>query len=236
MSEKIRGIFFDFGGTLFDYYPSNVVIWANIAKRLGFDISPSDPRIRRGIRKQIEAFEKLGKPFSELSSDELHILNSHVLKALGIETEGTKETIVAEFKAREQGKQHTIYPDTLETLRNIKEIGIRIGLLSNTDHRLALSRRPTLKENGILHYFDIIILSVEVGVQKPQKEIFDIALREIGIKNPAQVMHIGDSPIEDVWGARNAGFIPVLFDPMELFSTENVIKIKTLSDILHYLK
>ena len=236
MSQELKGIFFDFGGTLFDYYPSNSEIWANIAKRLGVDITPSDPRIQHGMRKQSKAFEKLGKPWSELSSDEIHTLNCQVLKTLGIEIEGTKETINAEFSAREQGELFTIYPDTLETLRKIKELEIKIGIVSNVGGKLALSRRPTLEENGILQYFDTIILSGEVGVLKPEKEIFDIALREIGIKNPAKVMHVGDSPIEDVLGARNAGLIPVFFDPMELFSTENVIKIKTLSDILLYLK
>jgi HAD superfamily hydrolase (TIGR01549 family) len=236
MPQHIKGILFDFGGTLFDYYPSNSEIWAIIAKRLGVDITPDDPRIREGLRKQSQGFEKLNLPFSELSSDEIYSLNCHVLNALGIKTEGTKETITAEFTAREQGKLFTMYPDVPETLRKIKELDVKIGLLSNVGQRMALIRRLILEENGILQYFDTIILSVEVGALKPSKEIFDIALREIGIKTPAKVMHVGDSLIEDVRGARNAGLIPVLFDPLELYSTENVIKIKALSDILQYLK
>jgi putative hydrolase of the HAD superfamily len=93
-----------------------------------------------------------------------------------------------------------------------------------------------LEENGILHFFDTIIFSVEVGVLKPEKAIFDLALQEIGEGNPSSTMHIGDSPIEDVKGAQNAGLIPVLFDSLDFFSTENVIRIKALSDILQYLK
>ncbi len=93
-----------------------------------------------------------------------------------------------------------------------------------------------MEENGILHFFDTIILSVEVGFEKPQKEIFQIALQKLGINNPAQAMHVGDSPITDVKGARNAGLIPVLFDPIDLYPIENVIKISALSDILQYLK
>lgn len=236
MAKKIEAIFFDHGGTLFDYYPSNSEIWAKIAKRLGTDIAPDDPRIRQGMRKQSHEFEKLNKPFSELSQDELHTLNCHVLTALGIDGEDTMETIDVEFSAREQGHMFTIYPDVPETLKKIKERQIKIGLISNIGRRLVALRRASLVKSGILHYFDAIILSAEVGVCKPQKEIFDIALREIKIKDPKEAMHVGDSPIEDVRGARNAGLIPILFDPLDLLSTENVIKMRTLSGILQYLE
>jgi len=232
----ITAVFFDYGGTLFDYFPSNSEVWVKIAERLGVKISPDDSRIRLGIRNQSEAYERLGKSFSKLFRAELHTLNCQVLATMEINTEGTQEIIEAEFRAREQKGLYTIYPDTPETLRRIKQKGIRIGLLSNVNPQLAASRRPSLKDNGILMYFDTIILSVEVGVAKPNKAIFDIALRELGVQNAADAMHVGDSLIEDVKGARDAGLIPVLFDPLELYSTENVIKIKTLSDILQYLK
>ncbi len=236
MTEKIAGIFFDFGGTLFDYYPSNIEMWIKIAKRLGVDISLDDPRIREGMRKQSTEFERLGKPFSQISKTELHTLNCHVLAALEIDGKDAQPIIDAEFTAREEGTMFQLYSDAPETLRKIKQMGIKIGLLSNTTKRLAALRRPTMEENGILHFFDTIILSVEVGFEKPQKEIFQIALQKLGINNPAQAMHVGDSPITDVKGARNAGLIPVLFDPIDLYPIENVIKISALSDILQYLK
>lgn len=236
MTNKITTVFFDYGGTLCDYYPSNAEIWAKIAEKLGVHISADDSRIRQGMRKQSQAFERLGIPDAQLSKAQIHTLNCHVLTAMGIDGEGTQTTIDAEFFAREQGLMYTMYPDAPQTLDAIKREGLKIGLLSNVGRRGALTRRPSLKENGILHYFDTIILSAEVGVWKPNKEIFNIALREIGEKIPANAMHVGDSPIADVKGARNAGLIPVFFDPLELYSTENVIKIKALSDILQYIK
>ncbi|MFW9830712.1 MAG: HAD family hydrolase [Candidatus Thorarchaeota archaeon] len=236
LAKKITTVFFDHGGTLFDYYPSNSEIWAKIAKRLGTKITPDDPRIQQGIRKQTHEFEKLNKPFLELSEAEIHTLNCHVLTAMGIDGENTMETINAEFLAREQGSMFTLYPDVPEILKKIKAKQIKIGLISNIEKRLVAKRRTSLEESGIVHYFDAIILSAEVGVRKPQKEIFDIALREIGTNDPAKAMHVGDSPVMDVRGAQNAGLIPILFDPLDLFSTENVIKIRTLSAILQYLE
>jgi HAD superfamily hydrolase (TIGR01549 family) len=236
LTGNISAVFFDYGGTLFDYYPSNSEVWAKIAKELGVDISSDDPRIRLGLRNQSQEAERLGTPFSELSRHEIHNLNCHVLAAMGIDGQGTQQTIEVAFRTREQMKRYTMYPDAPETLRQITRHHIKIGLISNVPAQLVSSRRASLRENGLLNYFDAIILSVEVGVEKPNKEIFEIALRELGVKNPADAIHVGDSPVVDVIGAQNAGLIPVLFDPLELYTTENVIKIKAVSDILHYLK
>jgi putative hydrolase of the HAD superfamily len=236
MDRKISGVFFDFGGTLFDYYPANAVIWARIAKRLGVDVLPDATQIRQGMRRQNEAFVQLGKTFGQLSRDELHELNCHVLNAIGIDGKGTMQVISEEFEKREQGKMFQIYPDCKDTLDKIEQKGLKIGLISNVGERLAKIRRSTMQEHGILHYFSTVILSVEVGAAKPSKAIFDIALHELGIEDPGEALHVGDSYIADVKGAQNAGLIPVLFDPLEFHSGGNVIKIKTLSDILQHLK
>lgn len=236
MAEKITTVFFDFGGTLADYYPSNAEIWSKIAARLGYQISPNDSRIHQGMKKMTQSYQRLGIPFGQLTANQLHTLNCLVLKAMGIDGSGTEDIIDAEFLAREKAGLYTLYPDAHQTLHALNQKGIKLGIISNVGQALALTRRPFLKENGILHLFDAIIFSVEVGVVKPEKAIFDLALREIGEGNPSSTMHVGDSPIEDVKGARNAGLIPVLFDSLDFMSTENVIKIKVLSDILQYLK
>ena len=233
MTNKIKGIFFDFGGTLYDYYPPNAVIWSRIAKRLGVDISPDDPRIWTGMKNQEIAYEKRGKPYSKLTSEGLHLLNRIVLEALGIKSEGTLNIIQEEFEKRRDG--YRIFLDCKNTLDKINQMGMKIGLLSNCDELHAKTRRPTMKENEILHLFDTIILSYEVGYEKPQKEIFDLALNAIGIQDGSKVIHVGDNPLADAMGAKNAGLIPVLYDPLDFYSEENLIKIKALSDILNYL-
>ncbi|MHA1729916.1 MAG: hypothetical protein ACTSWY_14475 [Promethearchaeota archaeon] len=97
MTSNIEAIFFDFGGTLFEYFPSNSVVWSRIAKRLGIDISPDDPRIWQGMKNQEINFMERDKPFSKLSREELHLLNCNVLEAIGINNEGTIDIIHEEF-------------------------------------------------------------------------------------------------------------------------------------------
>lgn len=233
MRKRIQGIFFDFGGTLYDYYPSNSVIWSRIAKRLGVDISPNDPRIWEGIQRQSIESIRRAKPFSKLSREEIHSLNLHVLDAMGIDGEGTMEIISEEFDKRGHG--YRINPESKETLEQIYSMGIKIGLLSNCPSEFGKPRRLTMREDGVLHYFSTIILSGEVGHEKPEKEIFKIALNSLGLQDASKVMEIGDSFLADVRGAQNAGFIPVLYDPLGFHPGENVITIQKLSEIFRYL-
>jgi len=233
MKKKIQGIFFDFGGTLYDYYPSNSVIWSRIAKRLGVNISPNDPRIWKGIQRQSIETTRRAKPFSKLSREEIHTLNLHVLDAMGIDGEGTMEIISEEFDKRGHG--YRINPESKETLERIYSMGIKIGLISNCPSEFGKPRRLTMKEDGILHYFSTIILSGEVGHEKPEKEIFKIALDSLELQDASKVINIGDSLLADVIGAQNAGLIPVLYDPLSFHPGENVITVQKLSEIFRYL-
>ncbi len=233
MRKKIQGILFDFGGTLYDYYPSNSVIWSRIAKRLGVDISPNDPRIWKGMQRQSIEATRRAHPFSRLSREEMETLNLHVLAAMGIDGEGTMELIREEFDKRGHG--YRINPESKETLERIFLMGLKIGLLSNCPSEFGKPRRLTMKEDGILHYFSTIILSGEVGHGKPEKEIFKIALNSLGLQDASKVMNVGDSLFVDVIGAQNAGLIPVLYDPFRFHPNENVIIIQKLSEIFRYL-
>jgi HAD superfamily hydrolase (TIGR01549 family) len=233
MSHKIQGIFFDFGGTLYDYHPSNSVIWSRIAKRLGADISPDDPRILEGMQRQsVEAMKRV-KPFSKLSREDVHTLNLHALNAMGIDGERTKDIIGEEFDKRGHG--YRINPECRETLGRIHSMGINIGLFSNCPVYFGELRRRTMEEDGILHYFGAIILSGEVGYSKPEKEIFEIALDSMGFRDASKVIHVGDFLGADVIGARNAGLIPVLYDQLGFHPNEKEITIRKLSEILRYL-
>ncbi len=233
MSKKFQGIFFDFGGTLYDYYPSNSVIWSRIAKRLGVDISPDDQRIWEGMRRQSVEATRRAKPFSSLSREDVHTLNLHALDAMGIDGEGTMGIIREEFEKRGHG--YRINPESKETLERIHSMGLKIGLLSNCPSEFGKTRRLTMKEDGILHYFSKILLSGEVGYEKPEKEIFEIALNSLGLRDASKVMHVGDFLLADVIGAKNAGLIPVLYDPLGFHPSENEITIRKLSEIFRFM-
>ena len=97
---------------------------------------------------------------------------------------------------------------TLEGMRNRAR---KIGLISNTGRSPGVALRRLLERLGILNFFDVTLFSDEVGCRKPDKRIFDLALKSLGAE-PSATVHIGDNPEADIWGAKQAGMRAILFD------------------------
>lgn len=93
-----------------------------------------------------------------------------------------------------------------------------------------------LRNSRIEHYFRHIILSDQVGVNKPHPEIFSIALKQAQAK-PGETLMIGDSWDSDITGAHNRGIDQVWFNPEKKASagfqpTYTIEKLKELKSIL----
>ncbi|MCA9719470.1 MAG: HAD-IA family hydrolase [Myxococcales bacterium] len=78
--------------------------------------------------------------------------------------------------------------------------GLRVAVVSNWDTRL----RPLLEALGVMDWIDLALISGELGVEKPDAEIFARACAALGV-TPAEALHVGDSRGADVEGARAAG-------------------------------
>jgi len=93
-----------------------------------------------------------------------------------------------------------LYDDTLPALDALAERGLVLAVVSNWDERLP----RVLAAHGLTPRFRTIVYSQAVGVEKPHRAIFEAAVAALGVA-PAEVVHVGDSPREDVEGARAAG-------------------------------
>jgi putative hydrolase of the HAD superfamily len=97
------------------------------------------------------------------------------------------------------------FPDVPPALERMRRAGLRLVVVSNWD----VSLHERLAETGIAGRVDAAVASAELGVAKPDPAIFAHALGLAGV--PAgDAVHAGDSPREDVAGARAAGIEPVL--------------------------
>jgi putative hydrolase of the HAD superfamily len=92
----------------------------------------------------------------------------------------------------------------------LKDQGYKIGLISNTGRTPGRTMRSVLEDYGLRKCFNAMTYSDEAGYIKPNKRIFEVALRELGAK-PAQTVHVGDNPLLDVYGAKAAGCRAILF-------------------------
>jgi HAD superfamily hydrolase (TIGR01549 family) len=101
----------------------------------------------------------------------------------------------------------SVYPDAVPTLSALKAKGVVMGAVSNVGFDL----RPVLEGHGLLSFLDAVVLSYEVGVTKPDPDVFHMACDALGVE-PEQTLMVGDHPEAD-GGAAEAG-LGVLILPM----------------------
>lgn len=98
----------------------------------------------------------------------------------------------------------SVHSDALNVLRDLKAMGLRLAIISNTGMTPGAAFRAFLETEGILGYFDALTFSDEVRLAKPSKEIFLMTLRSMNAA-PAQAIHVGDHLVNDVVGAKRCG-------------------------------
>lgn len=91
-----------------------------------------------------------------------------------------------------------------------------------------------LKASNLDHYFEHVFTSETIGVKKPNPEIFQYALQQVGCSNE-NVLMIGDNPKTDILGAQNAGITPLLYNPTGQIKSECELEIKHLSELMTLL-
>lgn len=96
--------------------------------------------------------------------------------------------------------QASLFPDTIEHLEMIKSHGLKTGLISN----LATPYKQLVYDLGLEKYFDTITFSCDIGLQKPQQEIYFKTLQELQV-NPQNTIMIGDSERNDYIAPRKLG-------------------------------
>lgn len=96
-----------------------------------------------------------------------------------------------------------LYPDVIPLLERYKDT--KKGIISNGDKN---QQRQKLKKAGIDKYFDVVVISDDIGISKPDPEIFLHAAAAAG-KDPSQCWYIGDKVDTDAKAAMDAGFTGV---------------------------
>jgi putative hydrolase of the HAD superfamily len=179
----------------------------NALESAGFRISPECLR---------EAYEYTEERLSLLWKQEKDIgLDGHValfLDGLGLEPDEMTMAIIREpYALALLDFRPSVVDGARDALESLKNKGYRIGLISNTGRTPGTTIRTVLEGYGLLSYFDWTAFSNEVGYIKPNLRIFERALAGLG-SAPGSAVHIGDSMLLDIYGARRAGMKSILFN------------------------
>lgn len=114
-----------------------------------------------------------------------------------LEVDASPETLV---RVTDERLSFNPYPESEGVLRELKDMGLTMCVVSNWDVQL----ESVLDGLGWLPYFDAVVASAEVGIEKPEAGIFEAALELCGAQR-SRTVHVGNDPVSDVAGAAARG-------------------------------
>lgn len=140
---------------------------------------------------------RISDPF-EIISKNAHAINPDITEKVIREAANNR---INRFKF---SLEH-IEPTTIDVLERLRNLGKLLGLISNADvgEIIGWDSSP-LKE-----YFRSVIFSCRVGYIKPEKEIYEICLSELGVL-PGEAIFVGDGGSTELRGAKELGMTTVL--------------------------
>lgn len=194
---NLKGVLFDYGHTL-TYFPhgmsSHLAAAKNvqrIIKNLGVTVDYLT------IRKLIDRYIR-----GEKRVVSIHEEFKEILYTLGVYsyTNGDLQKII-EVYTEPFIQRVCIRKGTKSLLKMLQDNKIKLGIVANIYNEAMI---PVLESEGLLPFFTTIIASVDVGFRKPDPIIFQIALEQLHLK-PQEVIMVGDSPQNDIQGAKNLG-------------------------------
>lgn len=97
------------------------------------------------------------------------------------------------------------FPNLIPMLEELKSSGIRLGMITNG---FADFQSSNIRALGIQSYFDVILISENEELRKPDRRIFERALDRLGVE-ASEAVFIGDHSLSDVEGSAKAGMISV---------------------------
>jgi putative hydrolase of the HAD superfamily len=223
--RRVDAVLFDAGGVLLDldYAFLKRLLEARHVATTVAALSESESIARTTIDRRVRD----GGRTSEAWRDYFRIL----LTRVGAPPEGTEAIIDTLEEAHERVGLWTVAIEgAVATVRALKDAGHRLGVVSNAEGRV----ERDLEGAGFAGLFETIVDSHVVGVEKPDPEIFRIAMERMNV-TPETTIFLGDVPAVDVAGARAAGLTAVLLDRHDLYSEVEVPRLRSIADLPAWL-
>lgn len=192
INAMTRAVFLDALGTLVELEPP----WVSLRARIPAEVS--DARLERALRAEMAYYrDHAHEGRDDASLAELRERCAGIVsEELGMEVTVHELVEAIRFDA---------YPDAAPALRELRERDLRLVVVSNWDCSLP----RVLERCGLRELLDGVVSSAVAGSRKPDPAIFEPALK-LAECEPDEALHVGDTPEEDVAGARAAGIRSLL--------------------------
>lgn len=237
--QSIRTVFFDAGFTLLHPSPSILVVCQQVCQQLGLHLDLNQ------LQQGMESAEKFR--FRQLQSSRFVWADEQAIAAFWFSYyRSLLQPLIAEQDQARldqlvraitgEFEKHTnwqLYSDVKPTLEACRARGYSLGVIS--DWNVALG--PLLRQFDLTQYFDCLVVSAIARHAKPSPTLYDMALERVNAI-PDYTIHIGDSYIHDVLGARAVGITPILLDRTDSLAENKVdcLLVHSLYELLDLLE
>ena len=222
-AQAIRTIFFDVGYTLLRPSPSSAEVCQRVCQQLDLHIHldaleqrmyEAEDYFLRQVQSNKPTWASEESIYAFWLTYYMNLLRPFVEEHEERRLYQLSHAIIEEFA------QHTsweTYPDVVPTLDVLTEHGYTLGAISDWGITLG----PILRNLGLVKYFTTLLVSATARQAKPASALYELALERTN-SIADYTLHIGDSYILDVLGARTVGITPVLLDRPGLLEQRNV--------------
>lgn len=191
---RYDAVLFDLDNTLYDYD----AYWA---RRLVWSLEP--------VHAAYPAFD-MGSLIERIMAEHIYAKNFvSFLNQSGVIDMQVCQSALQRYRINPY-EQLELPADTLEVLRRLRQY-CKTGLITNGP---IYSQQPKIERLGLALLMDLLIISEEVGLAKPDPAIFHLALRRLQVR-PGRALYVGDSPEYDLAGAQAAGLDCVWMNPRD---------------------
>ncbi len=232
-TKKYKAIFFDFGGTLMCAESDNVAhlhMMKEVIQKYNLPTSPEDMVTKYNsflftkemTLRDTDPEEKSFTPLRESTKKAF----KGVLEECNIQPSKEDFQWLSKSFFENHKKYIKLFPETLLILRELKNIDLHMGIISDIDNDF---QEFQFKVFGISEMFDSITTSEEVQIYKPKEKIFQVALNKASCQGKESII-IGDSYKKDIIGGKNVGMTTIWINK---FQPDNIDKEKADFTVTH---
>ncbi|OXM87736.1 YjjG family noncanonical pyrimidine nucleotidase [Paenibacillus rigui] len=201
-------ILFDADDTLFDYSAAEAFALERAFGNIPLECSPELIESYRTINQQLWNEFELGTVTLNLLRSERfkRLFERHQLK-VDIHPEQFSETYLQHLAA-----SAFLIDGAVELCEYLKSDGYRLAVITNGIKEVQLGR---IGLSALSEAFELIVVSEDAGVQKPQAAIFEYTMERLGFVEKNKVLMVGDSLTSDIRGGINYGIDTCWFNPKD---------------------
>ena len=222
-------VFFDAGETIIHPHPSFPELFAIVCARHDIDVRASEvEKVQERLAPHlIDLAEDTGVTQPSLDPDDSlkfwTFLYRRFLEELDIQDDRLPQELYRTFS---DSTSYKVFDDVLPALTALEEGGYRLGLISNFEGWL----ENILVEQELGESFDVTVISGLEGVEKPDPQIYRLAIERAGVE-PGRAVHVGDSVAMDVVPATEVGIKAVLLDRVGRYAGSEHLSITSLEGL-----